>query len=148
MILSIPNKNSNRNKNSNCGTTAVFADSIDGYARNTHIYTYTDTHSHIHVCFHSESSITLPVGRERSGRQTYINPNLKPHTQAIKLKPIPTLPLLPPFHSLFSHIFSDCFLGLSWIICSPLCVSLFCHKAFCNWIMTSKSVWHLLLFFL
>lgn len=158
MVLSIANKNRNRNKNRSCGTTVVFAVYIDGYAQNTHTqihvqtHTYTDTY-HISIYAFSLRIFNYMARRQRKKWKANLH-KPKPqttHTQAIKLKPIPALPPLLSSLSffIFTHIFSDCFLGLSWIICSPLCVfSLFRHKAFCNWIMTSKSVWHLLLFFL
>lgn len=97
-----------------------------------HTYIHTQTHIHISMCVFSLRIFNYIARRQRKKWKANLH-KPKPqttHTQAIKLKPIPTLPLLPPFLSLFSNIFSDCFLGLSWIICSPLCVSLFSTKRF------------------
>lgn len=127
MVLSIANKNRNRNKNRSCGTTVVFAVYIDGYAQNTH--THIQTHTiYPYMRFHSESSITWPDGRERSGKQTYINPNLKPHTHKqsnwnlYQLCPL----FFPPSLSLFSHTY---FLIVFWAwaeLFARLCVFFLC----------------------
>lgn len=114
-----------------------------------HTYIHTQTHIHISMYVFSLRIFNYIARRQRKKWKANLH-KPKPQTTHTSNQ-TETYTNSPPSSSLSFFIFTHIF----WLFSGPelnyllasVCFFVF-HKAFCNWIMTSKSVWHLLLFFL